>query len=85
MAVGLHNKSDYFESGMPMWTLGRTQSRMTSGFAYHHRDWEALTVISRRSWHAIFALGQRTMTGYIGRGMPLSMLDITHDWNKSGV
>ena len=45
MAVGLHNKLDDIESGMPTWTLGRTQSRMTSGFTYHHRGWEALTVI----------------------------------------
>ena len=44
MAIGLHNKLDNIESGKPTWTLGRTQSRMTSGVKYHHRGWEALTV-----------------------------------------
>lgn len=70
MAVGQHNKSDYFDSGMPMWTLGRTQCWMTSGFTYHHRGWKALSVRLcrsfhakdglRRAWHAIINVGQHT-------------------------
>ena len=44
MAVGLHNKLDDIQSGMPTWTLGRTQSQMTTGVTYYNRSWEALTV-----------------------------------------
>ena len=84
-ALGLHAWSDDVGRGMTSPPLDSTQSRMTSGEACHHLLWAAHMVGLRRAWHDITALGQRTPSDDVGRGMTSPPLDSTHGWTTSGV
>ena len=65
--------------------FGNTLGRMTSSVACHHHLWEAQTVERRQAWHAIIAFGQHTRSNNVGRGMPSTPLNSTHDRMTSGV
>ena len=84
-ALGLHTRSDNVGRGMPSSPLGSTNDRTKSGVACHHRLWVAQMVERRRAWHDITALGLHTRLDNVGRGMPSSPLDSTHDRTTSGV
>ena len=70
---------------MPSSPLGSINGRTTLGVACHHRLLAAQTVIRRRPWHAITALGQHTQSKDVGRGMTSPPLDSTHGRTTSGV
>ena len=60
---------------MPSPPLEITHGKMTSGVACHHRPSTTHTVGRRRAWHDLTALGQRTQSDYVGRGMTSPPLD----------
>ena len=84
-ALGQHTLSNDVGHGMPSSPLGSTYSGTTSGVACHHRLWEAHTVERRRAWHAIIALGWKTRSNDVRRGMPSSPLGSTNGQTMSGV
>ena len=84
-ALGLHTLLDNVGRGMPSSPFDRTHNRTTSDVACHHRLWVAKIVEQRRAWHDITALGLHTWLDNVGRSMPSSPLDSTHDRMTSGV
>ena len=70
---------------MPSSPLGSTNGRTTSGVACQHHVWAAHTVERRRAWYDITAFGHHTRSNVVGRDMPSSPLDSTHDRTKSGM
>ena len=83
--LGQHTRSDDVGHGMPSPPLDRTHGRMTSGVACNHRPWTAHTVVQRRAWHDLTALGQHTRLDYVGRDMTSPLLDSTHGRTTSAV
>ena len=65
-ALGLHARSDDVGRGMTSPPLDSTHSRMMSGVACHHRLWIARTIVRRRAWHDMNALGQDTRSATSG-------------------
>ena len=85
IALGGETRSNDVERGMPSPPWDNTHGQTTSGVACYHRLWAAQTVIRRRPWHAITALGQHTWSDDFGRGMPSPPLDSTHGPTTSGM
>ena len=85
VALGQHRRSDNVGRGMPSPPLDSTHGRMMSGVACHHHPWTAHTVVRRRAWHDLTALGQHTQLDYVGRGMTSPPLDSTHGRTTSAV
>ena len=75
MDLELHTQFDNVGRGMPLWTLGSTHDRTTSGVACHHGPWTTHTVERRRAWHAIIAFGRQIGSKDVRRGMPSSLLN----------
>ena len=65
--------------------LGQHTRSTTLGVACHYRSWEAHTVGTHRMWHDITSLGQHTRSIDVGRCMPSSPLESTHDRTTSSV
>ena len=84
-ALGQHTPSNDVGRGMTSPPLGSTHGRTTSGMACHHRLSEAHTVERRQAWHAIIALGRKTWSNDVRRGMRSLPLDCMHGRTKSGV
>ena len=78
IALGWETWSNDVERGMPSPPWDSTHGHTTSGVACHHRLLAAQTVIRRRPWHAITALGQHTRSDYVRRGMTSPPLYSTH-------
>ena len=78
-------RSNDVERGMPSPPWDSTHGHTTSGVACHHRLLAAQTVIRRRPWHAITALGQHTRLNDVRRDMPSSPLGSTHGRTTSGM
>ena len=74
-AFGQHTRSNDVGCGMPSSPLGSRTDRTTSGVACHHSPWTTNTIEQRRALHAIIALGRKTRSNDVVRGMPSSLLD----------
>ncbi|TMW88567.1 hypothetical protein EJD97_018386 [Solanum chilense] len=80
-----HIRSDDVGRGiMPSSPLESKHNLTTSGEACYHRPWMAHTIGRHWAWHVSMALEQHILSDDIGRGMPSSPLDTTHDQNTSG-
>ena len=85
ITFGKHTQLNYVGRGMPSSPLGSTNGRTTSGVACHHHLWVAYTVERRQAWLAIIALGWKTRSNDVRRGMPSLPLDSTHSRMTSGM
>ena len=85
IALGRQTRSNDVRRDMPLSPLGSTHDRTTLGVAYHHRLWAAHMVERCQAWHDIIAIGLHARSDVVGRDMPSSPLDSTHDRMKSGV
>ena len=75
ITLGQHTQSDHVGCGMRPSPLGSIHGWMASAVAFYHRPWKTYTIRLRRAWHGFI----------IGRGIPLSRLDITYSGMTSGV
>ena len=62
-------RSNDIRRDMPSPPLDSTHGR-TSGLTCHHRHWTTHTVVRRRAWHAVIAIGQNTQSNDVRRDMP---------------
>ena len=85
IALGRETRSNDVERGMPSPPWDSTHGHTTSGVACHHRLLAAQTVIRRRPWHAITAVGQHTRSNDVRRDMPSPPLHSTHDRTTPGM
>ena len=77
-ALGQHARSNDIKRRMISPPLERTHGRTTSGVASLHCPRTACTVRRPRAWHDFTALGQRTRSNDVGRGVTSPPLDNTH-------
>ena len=84
-ALGKHTQSKDVGRGMTSPPLDSIHGRTTLGETCYHRLCIAHTIERRRAWHAIITFGQHKRSDGIGRGMPLSPLDVKHGRTTSGV
>ena len=74
IVLGLHTRRVDVGRGMPLYTLGSTCDRTTSGVACYHRPWKAHMIGLRQPWHARMILWQHTWSNDVGHGNPSSQL-----------
>ena len=69
IAFGQHTRSNDVELEMPSSPLGTTNIQTMSSVTRHHRPWTACIFGRCRAWHDITALGKRTRSNDVRRGM----------------
>ncbi len=85
IAFGQHTRPNDVEHGIISPPLNSTHGRTALGVACHHRLRAAYTVERRQAWLAIIALGWKTRSNDVRRGMPSPPLDSTHSRTMSGM
>ena len=68
MVLGQHIESNDIERCMPPSLLGSTHNRVTLGMLCHHHPREQHTIVRRRAWYTIIALGKHTRLDDVGLG-----------------
>ena len=85
IAFGQHTRPNDVGHGIISSPLNSTHGRTALGVACHHRLRAAYTVERRQAWLAIIALGWKTRSNDVRRGMPSPPLDSTHSRTMSGM
>ena len=79
IALGQYTRSDAIGRCMPWWPLDSTHGRTMSSMDCPRSHLITHIVEQRQVWQAIIPFGDRTQSDYVGRGMPSSLLERTHD------
>ena len=85
ISLGYHTQSKDVVRGLPAFSLGSTNGRMTSGVGCHHRVWKTYMVGRYRACYSIIAIRKHTRSEDVRRDMPSSPLERTNGWLTSGM
>ena len=83
IALRQYTASNYIGLGITTFPLDSTHGLATSGLECPLLPWTSHTVVRRRAWHCINALGLHTRSDYIRHGMPACLLGSTHGQTTS--
>ena len=78
ISLGYHTQSKDVVRGLPAFSLGSTNGRMTSGVGCHHRVWKTYMVGRYRACYSIIAIRKNMRSDDVRRDMPSLPLDSTN-------